>query len=75
MTEKRWAAPAGAALVWAAAADPAAACTTCAQGIRRQVWAEVFGPDFAANLLVTALPFAAFALTAAAVHGFRGPRR
>ena len=75
MTNGRRATGVAAALFWSAAAGPASACTTCAKGIRRQVWAEVFGPDFAANLLVTALPFAAFAAAAAAVHGFGGPRR
>ena len=55
-------------------AGPAAACPTCDAGIRKRVWAGVFGPDFAANVGYSALPFAVFAGAAAAVHG-RGPRR
>ena len=52
---------------------PAAACATCDAGVRKRVWAGVFGPDFARNLVYSALPFAAFAGAAAALHG-RGPR-
>ena len=55
-------------------ASPAAACPTCDAGIRKRVWAGVFGPDFAANVAYSALPFAVFAGAAAALHG-RGAKR
>ena len=67
------AAPLAAAAVLLAPA-PAFACATCDAGIRKQVWAGVFGPDFAANVLFSALPFAVFAGVALAVHGPRGTR-
>ena len=50
-------------------AAPAAACPTCDAGIRKQIWAAVFGPDFAANVGYSVLPFVVFAGAAAAVHG------
>ena len=62
---------AAAALLFAPAAT---ACPTCDAGIRKRVRAAVFGPDFARNLLVGAVPFAAFGLAAAAVHGRPGGR-
>ena len=55
-------------------AGPAAACPTCDAGIRARVRAGVFGPDFAANVGYSALPFAVFAGAAAALHG-RGAKR
>ena len=62
------------ALIFTAAAGPAAACPTCDAGVRARVWAGVFGPDFAGNLVASLLPFVAFGLAAAALHG-RGPAR
>ena len=66
-----------AAAAFALLAGPAAACPTCDAGVRKRVWAGVFGPDFAANVGYSVLPFAVFAGAAAALHGRapRGPRR
>ena len=68
---KRLALAAAAILIFA---GPAAACPTCDAGVRKRVWAGVFGPDFAANVGYSALPFAVFAGAAAALHG-RGAKR
>ena len=61
--------------LFAACASPAAACSTCDAGIRKQVWAGVFDAGFGRNLLYSALPFAVFGIAAAALHGRPGGRR
>ena len=62
-------------ILWLASASPAAACSTCDAGLRKQVWAGVFDAGFGRNLLYSALPFAVFGLAAAALHGRPGGRR
>ena len=55
-------------------AAPAPACLTCDAGIRKQVYAGVFGPDFWPNVAYSALPFAVFGGAAVALHGPRAGR-
>ena len=47
---------------------PAGACPVCAGETGQQVRAGIFGPDFASNLLVAALPFPIVLGVAAALH-------
>lgn len=49
-------------------APPARACPLCDSDLGRRVRADVFGPDFGANLSLTVLPFAAVFGLVALIH-------
>jgi hypothetical protein len=62
---RKWLAVTAVALVQAA---PVAACPLCESETGQQVRAGVFGAEFLANLLLTALPFAVLLAVVTLIH-------